>query len=1598
MKQKLVLTMMLLLSLVAPFATFADSFKVNPVDVTQGETATLEFTLENSQPFFGFQADVTLPAGLTAGAITLSDRANDGNYWVDSNLTSSGILKIAAFSQNNKPFSGNDGVLVNLEVAVDSEFKGGTVEIKNIIFTKEGNLDENLSADTATIGVAVSEITLNEKSTELKVGESVTLLATVTPGNATDSSVTWTSSNTNVATVDAEGKVIAIAYGKGTVTITATTKNGKTATCEVTVIATPVESITLSSATLSLKEGAIATLKATINPSTATDKTLTWSSNDETVATVSAEGVVTAVKDGTATITVTSTNGKTATCNVTVAANIVDVTSISIDKETLTLTEGDNATLTATVAPSDATDKNVTWTSSDESIATVSTAGVVTALKAGTAIITAASSNAKTATCAVTVNPVLATKVTLDKTETSLKVGESVTLSAVVAPENTSDKTVTWKSSDETIASVVGGKITAKALGEATITATCGSVSATCKVSVVKTPVTSVTLDNQTLSLTEGDKATLTATVAPTDATYKTIAWTSSAEAVATVDANGKVTAVAAGSATITATADGVSASCEVTVAAKVIAVTGVTLDKTEAIVVEGETVNLTATVTPENATDKTVTWATSDAAVATVENGVVKAVKAGTATITAKAGEFTATCAVTVTAKTIAVTGVTLAPATLDMTEGDTATLTATIAPNNATDKTITWATSDEAVATVKDGVVTAVKAGKATITVTAGDKTATCEVTVAAEVVAVTGVTLDKTVVSLFVGETETLKATVAPEKATDKSVTWSSSDENIATVANGVVTAVKAGTATITVTASGFTASCKVTVKADNRVSVPVKMTYVNKNDADKAYGEIAAGETAEAGYNKISGGSVAFANEGWNVNFITYLQVNVSEIKGTLLSAALTFDASGSTDSKRNTGWGAGYNSSVWSSDMTYNTADKTITTVGEQAWTATKSAATFENLSIDITEAVKNADADGMVTILIYETNAGGGYIKNPVVLVEATEAETYAVTFKETNGVEATVILNKQDVTKGASLIDGTYDFTATAKGYKEYTGEFTVAGKALEVEFTMTPKDTWNWTVKNNVNNDVKTGTCLENEPVTVPYSRYIIAEDGTVWKKEAAKQTPYTITINPDKDGYETTIEYSATDMTDGLYFKEAENIEGMTEVTGSNANIRCSNAAGGYASEAIEVYTLPRGTYKVTLGVWGNAGSTFVVKADADTIMTAETTGSWHEAVSEEFTLDKETALTFEGATASKPLDYILITGTVNTGVAVTGITLNSTAEIIRVGESVALMATVTPADATDPTITWTSSDPSIATVDAEGNVTAKGVGKATITASAGEFSAKCSIKCYPQLGDASWDGAILINDATDIANFVVEKKKAPSGWNQTEWLEFYKAGANVNGDEDGLITFADASAAVDLALDAPLTDATQRRISTSDDSMDALVISGFSQTADGRISIPVALDNTTAFVALQADIILPEGVNVEVKAGSRVAATHEMKTKKFADNHVRVALFNFSNSAFADNAAPVIEIIVDSNIADAADVVIANIFASDADAIGYALAVKSNVITGVEGIESDDNAPVKVYDLNGRYISDKVEGLQGGIYIIRRGENAKKVRIR
>ena len=168
----------------------------------------------------------------------------------------------------------------------------------------------------------------------------------------------------------------------------------------------------------------------------------------------------------------------------------------------------------------------------------------------------------------------------------------------------------------------------------------------------------------------------------------------------------------------------------------------------------------------------------------------------------------------------------------------------------------------------------------------------------------------------------------------------------------------------------------------------VAATVKMTYVDYNNEDTSYGEISEGNTAIAGYNTI-GSVVGFGNTGWNYNYITYIQVDASSITGFISNVQLTAYVSGSIDGSRSTIWGIGYNTSTWSSSMTYNTADKSITTIGETVTTTTNSHETFELKSFDITEAFTNDD-DNIVTLVVYETAAGGGYIKNPTVTVTYT--------------------------------------------------------------------------------------------------------------------------------------------------------------------------------------------------------------------------------------------------------------------------------------------------------------------------------------------------------------------------------------------------------------------------------------------------------------------------------------------------------------------------------------------------------------------------------------------------------------------------------
>lgn len=352
----------------------------------------------------------------------------------------------------------------------------------------------------------------------------------------------------------------------------------------------------------------------------------------------------------------------------------------------------------------------------------------------------------------------------------------------------------------------------------------------------VKIGVTSVTLDKTDLTLDVNGTAKLNATVKPDDATTKTVTWKSDNEGVAIVDNSGNVTAKAAGTATITATVDGKSASCKVTVNGQTttVPVQSVGLNQTTLELKAGNTATLTATVSPESATDKTVTWTSDKPEIAAVEGGTVTAKAEGTATITAKAGEQTATCTVTVTKADVAVESVTLNPTTLTLEEGSTTKLTATVAPSDATNQNVKWESNKTEVATVEqDGTVKAVGAGEATIKVTAQDGSgqyAECKVTVTPKTVQVSSIQVQGTA-SLYVGNTAKLTAKVEPTNATNPNVTWDSLNKEFATVdQQGNVKALKVGTATITATAqdgSSVSGSLTVTVQQADATALKAKV---------------------------------------------------------------------------------------------------------------------------------------------------------------------------------------------------------------------------------------------------------------------------------------------------------------------------------------------------------------------------------------------------------------------------------------------------------------------------------------------------------------------------------------------------------------------------------------------------------------------------------------------------------------------------------------------------------------------------------------------------------------------------------------------------
>lgn len=594
------------------------------------------------------------------------------------------------------------------------------------------------------IGVEYSpaKIALSKSSISLTKGGSFNLRYTINPTSAQDAEVEWSSSNSAVASVNQNGKVTA--KGNGTATITCETYNGRKDTCKVTVT-TLANDIDLNYTSLKMYTTQTKTLKATVKPSSASNKDLTWTSSDTSVAKVSSSGKVTAVGKGTATITCrTKDGGAVATCKITVTKK-VSVKGIELNKSSKTVYKGKTYQLTATIKPSNASNKNITWKSSNTSVATVSSSGKVTAKKNGKTNIMATTSDGKlVATCKITVKT-KATGVSLKSTANAY-IGKTMTLKATVKPSSASNKKVTWKSSNTSIATVNSkGVVTGKKAGTVTITVTTkdGSFKDTCKVTVSKyVKVKDVNLNASSKKLNAGETYTLKATVSPSNASNKSVTWKSSDTSVAKVNSSGKITAVGKGTATITCTTkDGkIKDKCKVTV--KTVKVKSLKLSESTLRLMVGDSDRLTATIKPSNATNKSVTWKSSNPDIAKVSSkGKVTGVNKGTATITCttKDGKIKKTCKVTVygvpTDADQKVMGVRLNKSAITLKAGKTKTLVATVLPQDAANQMVTWSSSDTSVATVsKNGKVTAKKAGKAIISVKTKDGSwkASCTVTV--------------------------------------------------------------------------------------------------------------------------------------------------------------------------------------------------------------------------------------------------------------------------------------------------------------------------------------------------------------------------------------------------------------------------------------------------------------------------------------------------------------------------------------------------------------------------------------------------------------------------------------------------------------------------------------------------------------------------------------------------------------------------------------------------------------------------------------------------------------------------------------------------
>lgn len=721
--------------------------------------------------------------------------------------------------------------------------------------------------------------------------------------------VQWATGDATVATVTSTGLVSGVAAG--TTNITASI-DGVLGSAVVTVQPVPVASLTLTPDTDNLVVGRQLQLTATPRDSAGAPlagRTIAWTSNAPTIASVSSTGVVTGLATGTATITATS-EGRSATARITVS--LVPIDTLSVTPRTATVAAGQAVQLSARAVDATGallTGRPIAWETDQPAIATVSASGLVSALTAGRAIITA-SAEGRSATATITVSPVPVASVSILPPAATILLGNTQQFTATTRDASNNllpGRSITWISGAPSVATVTqAGLVTAVGAGSALIFAASEGVSTSVTVTVTTVGVAQVRMTPTAGTVQQG--RTLQLSAQPVDAagtpiTGRTVSWNSSAPTVASVSSTGLVTGIVPGSANVTATVDGVIGTSAITVTP--VPVANATVVPQAPTLTVGGTLQLTALLTdasgaPLSPVGRTIGWSIVAPAIATVSpTGLLTAVSPGTTTVQATVEGVIAQSTVTVTGVPIASIVVSPDPATIE--EFRTRQFTATVRDAQGaliTGRTLVWQSTNNAIATVSQtGLVTANVPGIARIIASApnqgaGGSTPADTASIAVTFAPVASATITPNPLSVTAGLTT--QPTVAlrsstnqPLSTTGRTVTWSisMSPAGSATInsATGLVTGVAFGSGTVTVTANSPGQATPVIATAPIAVStVQIARVafdpFVGTLRIGPAYARTVSAQAFDAGNNALSGRLIAWASLDTGITVSTSSSTN------------------------------------------------------------------------------------------------------------------------------------------------------------------------------------------------------------------------------------------------------------------------------------------------------------------------------------------------------------------------------------------------------------------------------------------------------------------------------------------------------------------------------------------------------------------------------------------------------------------------------------------------------------------------------------------------------------------------------------------------